>query len=93
MKICHLHLEDSMGNAKTLVCRLEDGSIRYVSFFGWGSSGMGNSLSNFQCDLPMDKNSEDETVEQFKQRVIDTVNKKSIYRVVKEVSTNVVFAL
>lgn len=39
MKILHLHLRDSFGNAKTLVCSNEDGIIRYRAWSGHGSSG------------------------------------------------------
>jgi hypothetical protein len=91
MKICHLHLQDGFGNPKTLICNLNEGSIQYVSFLGWGSSGMGNSLSNFQCHLPMDKETETETKEQFAKRIVDTINNKSVYRVVKELNTQITF--
>lgn len=91
MKLCHLHLVGSMGNKTTLICNLDEGSIRYTFFSGYGSSGMGNSLSNLQCDLPMDKISSKETKEQFVQRVIDTINQKSVCRVVNQVSTEITF--
>jgi len=39
MKILHLHLRDSFGNAKTLVCNHEDDIIKYRAWSGHGSSG------------------------------------------------------
>ncbi len=91
MKICHLHLHDSLGNAKTLICRLEGGSVHYNFYGGHGSSGTGFSLGNLQCHLPIEKNSPDETKEAFVKRVIRVVNQESVYRVMKEVDCNVTF--
>jgi hypothetical protein len=91
MKLCHLHLQDGFGNPKTLICNLIDGSIRYISYLGWGDSGMGNSLSNFSCHLPMDKETETETKDEFVQRLIGIINTKSVYRVVKEINTQITF--
>lgn len=91
MKLCHLHLTDPYGNPKTLVCNLKEGSIRYTFYGSHGSSGTPYALSNLQCTLPVDKVSENETKEQFVQRVVDTINHKSVCRVVNQVSTNVNF--
>lgn len=91
MKLCHLHLVDPYGNPKTLICNLKEGSIRYTFYGSHGSSGTPFTLSNLQCTLPVDKISEDETKEQFVQRIIGTINHKSVYRVVNEVSTEVTF--
>lgn len=91
MKIAHLHLQDGMGGKSTLICRLEEGSIRYTFYGGWGSSGIGYALSNLQCTLPVEKINDDETVDQFKRRLIHTINHKSVERVIKEVDTNVTF--
>lgn len=91
MKLCHLHLVDPYGNPKTLICNLKEGSIRYTFYGSHGSSGTPFALSNLQCTLPVDKISEDETKEQFVQRIIGTINHKSVYRVVNEVSTEVTF--
>lgn len=91
MKLCHLHLVDPYGNPKTLICNLKEGSIRYTFYGSHGSSGTPYALSNLQCTLPVDKISEDETKEQFVQRIIGTINHKSVYRVVNEVSTEVTF--
>ena len=101
--ILHLHLKDSMGNMSTLICRLDDGSIRYILYGGTGSSGTSFSVSNIQfyevinrkmnwlrdASLPIE-NLEDETLDQFKNRVIDMLN-HSTNKVVKEVNTNVSF--
>ena len=103
-KLFHFHLEDGYGNAKTLVCRLVNGSIKYSFYGGHGSSGTPFSLSNIQyydvvngnmawkrnASLPVDT-LEGETKEQFKQRVKDMLNNSTV-SVVGEVSTNVTFA-
>lgn len=91
MKLCHLHLVDPYGNRKTLVCHLKDGSISYVFYGGHSSSGTSFSLSNLQCTLPVDKLTETETKEQFVQRIIDTINNKSVCSVVNQVSTEITF--
>ena len=103
-KLFHYHLEDVMGNAKTLVCHLVDGSIKYSFYGGHGSSGTPFSLSNIQfydvvdgnmnwkrdASLPVE-NEEGEGLDDFKARV-----KYMLYhstdKFVKEVSTNVTFA-
>lgn len=91
MKLCHLHLQDSLGNKKTLVCHLHEGSIRYVLYGGHGSGGTPFSLSNLQCDLPVDKLTPDETKEDFVRRVVRNVNWKSVCQVVREVDCDVSF--
>jgi len=91
MKLCHLHLKDSMGNSKTLICRVEGGSVHYNLYGGHGSSGTGFSLSNLQCTLPIEKLSPKETKEAFVKRIIDEVNYNSVCRVVKQVDCNVTF--
>lgn len=91
MKLCHLHLQDSLGNKKTLICRLEEGSIRYTLYGSHGSSGIGFSLSNLQCELPVEKLSPEETKEEFVRRVVRNINWKSVCKVVKEVDCNVTF--
>jgi len=91
MKLCHLHLQDSMGNPKTLICNLDEGSIRYVMFGGHGSSGMGFSLSNLQSTLPIEKLSKKETKEEFVKRIVRVINCESVYRVIKQVDCNVTF--
>lgn len=103
-KLFHFHLEDGYGNAKTLVCLVVNGSIKYSFYGGHGSSGMPFSLSNIQyydiigghmawkrdASLPV-SNLEGETKEQFKERV-KAMLKNSTVNFVKEVSTNVTFA-
>ena len=85
MKVCHLHLKSAMGNSLTLICNLVEGSIKYTLYSGHSSSGTPFSLSNLQCTLPVEKISESETKEQFVQRIKDTINNKSVCRVVNEV--------
>ena len=103
-KLFHFHLEDGCNNAKTLVCRLVNGSIKYSFYGGHGSSGTPFSLSNIQyydivngnmkwkrnASLPVDT-LHNETKEEFKQRVKDMLNNSTV-SVVGEVSTNVTFA-
>jgi hypothetical protein len=103
-KLFHFHLEDGYDNAKTLVCRLVNGSIKYSFYGGHGSSGTPFSLSNIQyydivngnmawkrnASLPVDT-LEGETKEQFKQRVKAMLNNSTV-KVVGEVNTNVTFA-
>jgi len=103
-KLFHFHLEDGYGNAKTLVCLVVNGSIKYSLYGGHGSSGTPFSLSNIQyydivngnmnwkrnASLPV-SNLEGETKEQFKERV-KVMLKNSTVNFVKEVNTNVTFA-
>ena len=96
-KIFHLHLQDSMGNKKSLVCYLKNGSISYSFYTGWSSSGIPLALSNMQIGyryrntLPVE-NLPGETKKQFTNRVIDMINSDSVVSVVKEVNTEVKFA-
>ena len=105
-KLFHFHLEDGYGNAKTLVCLVVNGSIKYSFYGGHGSSGTPFSLSNIQyydivngnmrwkrnASLPVDTlGYEGETKEQFKQRVKAMLNNSTV-KVVGEVNTNVTFA-
>ena len=103
-KLFHFHLEDGYGNAKTLVCLVVNGSIKYSFYGGHGSSGTPFSLSNIQyydivngnmrwkrnASLPV-SNLEGETKEQFKERVKAMLNNSTV-KVVGEVNTNVTFA-
>jgi len=47
-KLFHLHLEGTMGNQQTLICKLVNGSIRYTFYQGTSDSGMGLCLTNIQ---------------------------------------------
>ena len=103
-KLFHFHLKDGYDNAKTLVCLLANGSIKYSFYGGHGSSGTPYTLSNIQyydivignmawkrnASLPVDT-LEGETKEQFKERV-KAMLKNSTVDFVKEVNTNVTFA-
>ena len=103
-KILHLHLKDSMGNLSTLICRLKNGSIRYILYGGTGSSGTPFAVSNIQFydlvngNISWDRNKSlpvdtrlGETEEEFKQRVIDMLN-HSTKKVVNVVGNEVTFA-
>jgi NADPH:quinone reductase-like Zn-dependent oxidoreductase len=94
MKIFHFQLQDSLGNKKTLICRLTDGSIKYTLYGGWGDSGINFSLSNiylkFSKHLPVE-NLPGETKDEFIQRVWDTLE-DSTYKPVRNVNVNVEFA-
>ena len=94
-KLLHLHLSDSMGNLKTLICTTDENGIYYSMYGGVGSSGMGFAVSNIQfytiidgntkwlkyASLPIDTKLGD-TKEDFKKRVIDMLN-HSTYDIVK----------
>jgi NADPH:quinone reductase-like Zn-dependent oxidoreductase len=95
MKIFHFQLQDSLGNKKTLICRLTDGSIRYVLYGGWGSSGISFSLDNISMRyrgnyLPV-QNEEGETKEEFTARVWQMLEDSSS-KPVHSVNVNVEFA-
>ena len=90
MKLSHLHLKDVYGNPKTLVCRLTEGSIRYTLYGGHSSSGTSFAVSNLGVTLPIDKLNEEETKEEFTNRIKETINKSS-YSIVNEVSTKITF--
>jgi len=103
-KLFHFHLEDGYGNAKTLVCLVVNGSIKYSFYGGHGSSGTPFSLSNIQYydivngNMAWKRNAsltvcnlKGETKEQFKERV-KAMLKNSTVNFVKEVNTNVTFA-
>lgn len=97
-KLLHLHLSDSYGNLKTLICTYDEDGIYYSMYGGTGSSGMGFAVSNIQfytiidgnikwlkyASLPIDTKL-GETKEEFKERVIDMLN-HSTYDVVKTVN-------
>lgn len=103
-KIFHFHLDDNSKNAKTLVCLLKNGNLQYSFFGGHGSSGSGFALSNIKyydridgriswkrnASLPV-STLEDETKEQFKERVKNML-KNSTINFIKEINTNVTFA-
>lgn len=91
MKLCHLHLQDYAGNKQTLVCKLKEGSIRYIYYGGWGDSGLPYSTSNLQCELPINKLYDGETKEEFVARIIHTIKYKSVVKFVKQVATEVEF--
>ena len=85
MKLAHLHLKNPFGNLSTLICRLEDGSIRYTLYSGIQSSGTPESLSNLQANLPIEKANKKETKEEFVKRLINIINEKSVRTVINQV--------
>lgn len=91
MKIFHLHLEDPFGNKQTLICKLKEGAISYLYYSSHGAGGTPFALSNMQCTLPIDKISEEETKEEFTERVVELINTKSVCKVVNRVNTEVKF--
>tara|TARA_R100000654_G_scaffold15642_1_gene33239 strand:- start:463 stop:747 length:285 start_codon:yes stop_codon:yes gene_type:complete len=94
MKVFQFNLQDSLGNKKTLICRLRDGNIRYVLYGGWGSSGISFSVSDiylkYHDHLPVE-NLPSETKDEFIQRVWDMLE-NSTDKPVKNVNVNVKFA-
>jgi len=91
MKIAHLHLQDGFGNKSTLICNLIDRSIKYTLYGGTSSSGTPFALSNLQCTLPVNKINMNETKEEFKNRLIDIINKHSVERVIDDIPIDITF--
>ena len=87
MKIFHFQLSNSRGkNLETLVCNLNAGSIDYIYYSGHSSSGCPLALSNLQCVLPVFKEDDKETKEQFTDRVENIINRDSVRRVINRVN-------
>ena len=87
MKIFHFQLSNSRGkNLETLVCNLNAGSIDYIYYSGHSSSGCPLALSNLQCVLPVFKEDDKETKEQFAYRVANIINRDSVRRVINRVN-------
>lgn len=92
MKMFHFHLSNRRGTAKeTLIAHLQGGSISYTYYTGYSSSGTPLALSNLQCDLPVDKEDDSETLDQFTDRVEGIINRDSVRTVVNRVNTEVSF--
>ena len=99
-KIAHLHIgenkydydnkcfvpDDSRrANRMTLIGTLKGGSIDYILYKGWTSSGTGFALSNLSVDLPVYKSHPEQTKEEFVQELVDRINATNLYRVVRQV--------
>ena len=82
-KLAHFHLIDGFGNKSTLICTLSDGSIGYTFYSGINTSGTPYSLSNLQCDLPLQIDGG--TKEDFVSRLKYTINVKSVYKIINEI--------
>ena len=95
MKIFHFQLQDSLGNKKTLICRLTDGSIKYTLYGGWGDSGILFSVDNIQFKWVWDRlpieTVEEETKEKFATRVWEMLE-ESTHEPMHSVNVNVEFA-
>lgn len=85
----HFLLEDSMNNKSSLILRINEatGFISYVMYRGHGSSGIGYSLSNLLCELPYETLTDDETIDEFKARLVRIMNSQSGRRVIRERKT------
>jgi hypothetical protein len=96
MKLAHLQLLDSLGNKRTLVANLKDGSIHYSLFTGWGNYGTGCSLGDLQVGykhdnvLPLD-NEDDLTLDEWRDRLVAIINVDSVYRVDYVVPNTITF--
>ena len=90
MKLAHLQIKDVFNNRSTLLCHLINGSIKYTWFIGWSSNGLGKSISDFPCKLPIEKITPNETKEEFVKRLIKTINSSSC-NVINEIDTNITF--
>ena len=87
MKIFHFQLSNIRGkNLETLVCNLNAGSIDYIYYSGHSSSGCPLALSNLQCVLPVFKEDDKETKEQFTDRVENIINRDSVRLVINRVN-------
>ena len=51
--IAKMLLKDPMGNESSLLVKLENGFMKYRLHTSWNTSGMAESLSNLQCNLPV----------------------------------------
>lgn len=99
-KIAHLHIgenkydydnkcfvpDEGRRNRMTLICTLDGGSIDYILYSGWTSSGTGFALSNMgTVEFPVYKAYPEQTKEEFVQELVDRINASNLYRVVRQV--------
>lgn len=96
-KIAHLHIGENKydsdnkrwlptnHNKMTLICTLDGGSLGYILYSGWSSSGTPFALTNMAVDLPVYKAHPYQTEEEFVQELVDRINVSNLYRVVRQV--------
>ena len=51
--IAKMLLKDPNNNQSTLLVKMENGFMKYNLHTSWNTSGMRESLSNLQCNLPV----------------------------------------
>lgn len=94
-KILHLQLTDPLGGDFTLLTEFIDGSIKYMLYDGHSSYGTRFPLSQLGMPngvyLPIETRYEDETMEEFRERVIDCIREHSRMIIVKIVENQVKF--
>ena len=96
MKLAHLHLHDGWENKQTLIAHLQDGSICYRYYTGWGSSGIPLALDNLQVgyrygsQLPLD-NHRNLSVDEWRDLLCGIVNTDSTNRVIDVIPNEVKF--
>lgn len=94
-KILHLQLRDPLGGDFTLLTEFIDGSIKYMLYDGHSSYGTKFPLSHLGMPkgvyLPVETRYEDETMEEFRERVIDAIREQSRMVIVRIVENQVKF--
>ena len=95
IKILHLQLRDPLGGDYTLLTNYMDGDIKHILYEGHSSYGTRQSLSLLGMPkgtyLPVDTKYEDETIEEFRERIIEMVREDARMIIVKIVDPKVKF--
>ncbi len=94
-KILHLQLRDPSGGDYTLLTEFIDGSIKYMLYDGHSSYGTRFSLSQLNMPkgvyLPVEPAYEDETMEEFRNRVISMIEEESQMVIIRIVQSQIKF--
>jgi len=94
-KVLHLQLTDIGGGDYTLLTNLVDGSIKHILYNGHSSYGTKFSLAKLGLPngmyLPVEPTYEDETIEEFRNRIIQMIEEESQMIIVRVVQTEVKF--
>jgi hypothetical protein len=94
-KILHLQLRDPVGGDYTLLTEIIDGSIKYMLYDGHSSYGTRFPLSQLGMPsgvyLPVETKYEDETMDEFRERVLEAIREQSRMIIVRVVENQVKF--
>jgi len=94
-KIAHLQLTDGHGDNMTLLCNFVEGSIKYVLYEGHSSYGTKHSLAKLGLPrdmyLPIETSYDEETIEEFRERVIDMIQNHSKLVILRIVENQIKF--